>query len=234
MSLVDQIVGVESGGNANAKNPNSSASGPGQFIDSTWLDMLAKHRPDITGSRDDLLALKSDPALSREMTAAYAADNAGILKGAGLPVTPGTQYLAHFAGPQGAVGILSADPSTPAGAVLGAGVVKANPFVGKMTAGDLAAWADRKMGGKGAAPMSMAGPSAAASAPAAAPAGSIAAVEAPAQSAPAVQITGSGGGGPAINLAQLTAVPQGTNFLPARPNVYGLKLAPFSFRGKIG
>jgi hypothetical protein len=98
------------------------------------------------------------------MTAAYAGDNAGILSKAGLPVTAGSQYLAHFAGPQGAVGILNADPSTPAGSILGAGVVKANPFLAKMTAGDLAAWADRKMGGN-AAPMSMAGPQAAPAAP---------------------------------------------------------------------
>ncbi|WP_051346514.1 lytic transglycosylase domain-containing protein [Bradyrhizobium sp. th.b2] len=235
MALVDQILQVESGGKADAKNPNSSASGPGQFIDATWLDMLAKHRPDLTGSRDELLALKTDPALSREMTAAYAADNGGILKGAGLPVTAGTQYLAHFAGPKGAIGILSADPSTPAGAVLGAGVVKANPFVANMSAGDLAAWADRKMGGKGAAPMSMAGPAAAAvpsSAPAVPAGASASADAAPTQpSSPAVQITGSGASAPAMNLAQLTAVPQLTNLLPARPNVYGLKLAPFSFRG---
>src|SRR5581483_2792886 len=106
MGLIDQIISVESGGKSNAANPNSSAAGPGQFIDGTWLDMLARHRPDITGSRDELLALKNDPALSREMTAAYAGDNAGILSKAGLPVTAGTQYLAHFAGPQGAVGIL--------------------------------------------------------------------------------------------------------------------------------
>jgi hypothetical protein len=44
-----------------------------------------------------------------------------------------------------------------AGAILGDRVVKANPFLAKMTAGDLAAWADRKMGGN-AAPMSIAGP----------------------------------------------------------------------------
>lgn len=158
MAVSDQIIGAESGGDANAKNPNSSASGPGQFIDSTWLDMMARHRPDITGSAADLLAMKSDPQLSRQMTEAYAADNAAALAKAGLPTTPGTTYLAHFAGPGGAVGLLNADPSAPAASVLGSAAVKANPFLAKMSAGDVAAWADRKMGGGQAAPMSMAGP----------------------------------------------------------------------------
>ena len=73
MSLIDSIIGAESGGNADARNPNSSASGLGQFLDATWLSMMAKHRPDIQGSRDELLALKNDPTLSRAMTEAYAA-----------------------------------------------------------------------------------------------------------------------------------------------------------------
>lgn len=152
MALVDQIIGVESGGDANARNPNSSAAGLGQFIDSTWLSMLAKHRPDITGSPQDLIALKSDPELSKAMTAAYAADNGQILQGAGLTVTPGSTYLAHFAGPQGAVSVLKADPTTPVSAILTPGAIKANPFLQNMTAGDLQAWADRKMGGKTVGP----------------------------------------------------------------------------------
>lgn len=219
MGLIDQIISVESGGKSNATNPNSSASGAGQFLDGTWLDMLAKHRPDITGSREELLALKNDPALSREMTAAYAGDNAGILSKAGLPVTAGTQYLAHFAGPQGAVGILNANPATPAGAILGDRVVKANPFLAGMSAGDLAAWADRKMGGK-AAPMSMAGPTAPAAPMSLAP---------PVAPAPksGFQITGTGQTS-APNLAALTATPTLTNLLPQRPNPYSLRLAPFS------
>ncbi|WP_457489033.1 hypothetical protein [Tardiphaga sp. P5_C10] len=153
MALVDQIIGVESGGNPNARNPRSSAGGAGQFIDSTWLNVLSKHRPDLIQgkSRDEIIALKSDPVLSKEMTGALASDNGGVLTGAGLPVTPGTTYLAHFAGPQGAIGILNADPTTPAGAVLGPRVVEANPFLKDMSAADLKAWADRKMGG-GAAP----------------------------------------------------------------------------------
>lgn len=149
MTLVDHIIGAESGGNPNARNPRSSAAGLGQFIDSTWLSMLAKHRPDLAAGKSpgELLALKSDPQLSRDMTAAYAADNAGILSKAGLPVTPGSTYLAHFAGPQGAVGILNADPSMPVSSILTPGAVKANPFLQGMTAADLRAWADRKVGG---------------------------------------------------------------------------------------
>ena len=126
--------------------------GDGQFLEGTWLETLAKFRPDITGTREQLLAMRADPALSKAMTDAYATQNAGILSSAGLPVTPGSTYLAHFAGPKGAIGILNADPNIPAGAILGERVVQANPFLKDMTAADLRAWADRKMGAKPSAP----------------------------------------------------------------------------------
>ena len=148
MGLIDSIIGVESGGNPNATNPNSSASGLGQFIDSTWLDTIRSARPDLAGKSDsELLALKSDPQLSREMTEAYANQNQAILSKAGVPVTDGNTYLAHFAGPGGAVKVLQADPNAPVSAVLGDAVVKANPFLARMSAGDLQAWAARKVGG---------------------------------------------------------------------------------------
>ncbi len=149
MGLVDSIIGVESGGNADARNPNSSASGLGQFIDSTWLSTIRSARPDLAGKSDaDLLALKSDPQLSREMTEAYAGQNQAILAKNGLPVTDGNTYLAHFAGPQGAVKVLQADPNAPVESVLGPGVVKANPFLAGMTVQGLQAWAAKKMGGQ--------------------------------------------------------------------------------------
>lgn len=148
MGLLDNIIAAESGGNPNARNPNSSASGLGQFIDSTWLDTLSRHRPDLTTgkSRQELLDLRSDPALSREMTGAYAADNAGVLASAGFQPSPGAVYLAHFAGPQGAVKVMGADPKTPVASILGASAVKANPFLSGMSAADLQAWANRKVG----------------------------------------------------------------------------------------
>lgn len=160
MGLIDSIIGAESGGNPNAVNPRSSATGAGQFINSTWLDTIKATRPDLAEGKSDaeLLALRSDPNLSREMTEAYAAQNGAILSKAGHPVTPANTYLAHFAGPQGAVGVLSADPSTPIERVLTPGAIKANPFLQGMTAGDLRAWADRKMGGAKPAPATPAAP----------------------------------------------------------------------------
>ncbi|HYM31807.1 MAG TPA: hypothetical protein VEU47_10930 [Candidatus Cybelea sp.] len=148
MSLSDSIVSAESGGDPNAQNPNSSAVGAGQFIAPTWLSVIKEHRPDLAQGRsdDDLLAMRSDPDLSRQMVDAYAADNGQILAKNGFPVTPGTQYLAHFAGPQGAVSVLQADSNTPVSSILGQNVVKANPFLAQMSAGDLIAWAGRKMG----------------------------------------------------------------------------------------
>lgn len=145
---VDRIISAESGGNAYAKNPRSSATGAGQFIDSTWLNTIGKYRPDLVQGldRNQILALRTDPALSKEMTAAYAKENQGLLSAAGVPVNDGTTYLAHFAGPQGAIKVLQADPAAPVGGILGDKVVAANPFLANMTAGDLAAWANKKMG----------------------------------------------------------------------------------------
>lgn len=149
MALIDSIISAESGGNPNARNPNSSAMGAGQFLASTWLDMVSRHRPDLVQGKspEEILALRSDPQLSREMTEAYAAQNGRTLAQSGFEATPGNTYLAHFAGPKGAVSVLSADPSAPVASILGPEAVKANPFLAKMTAGDLQAWAAKKMGG---------------------------------------------------------------------------------------
>jgi hypothetical protein len=153
----DQIIQNESGGDPTATNPNSSAAGAGQFIDGTWLSVLKQHRPDLAQGKSDaeLLALKNDPtlasqpqnvALAHELTGDYASDNQAILAKNGLPVTPGSTYLAHFAGPQGAVKIMQADPNAPVSSILGAAAVKANPFLQGMTAQGLQAWSARKMG----------------------------------------------------------------------------------------
>jgi hypothetical protein len=148
MGLIDSIIGAESGGNPNASNPNSPRRA--SVSSSTQLGLIPSVPRGLTlhkgNPTPNCLALKTDPQLSRQMTEAYAAQNGAILSQAGHPVTPGNTYLAHFAGPGGAVSVLSADPSTPVAQIL-PGAMKANPFLSGMTAGDLRAWADRKMGG---------------------------------------------------------------------------------------
>lgn len=153
MALLDRMRAAESGGNNYARNPRSSATGPDQFVDRTWLEVM-KTRPDLTTglSRDQILALRTDPDISRQMTEAYAKQNQGLLSAAGVPVNDGTTYLAHFAGPQGAIKVLQADPAAPVGGILGDRVVAANPFLANMTAGDLAAWASKKMGASAPVP----------------------------------------------------------------------------------
>lgn len=150
-ALVDQIIRVESAGNANARNPLSTATGLGQFIESTWIRMMQTYRPDLasTMSRPDLLALRTDPTLSREMVTNLARENERFLSSRGHSISAGRLYLAHFLGPGGANKVLSSGDSQTILLVMGQGVVRANPFLKDYTVADLKAWADRKMRGAG-------------------------------------------------------------------------------------
>lgn len=152
-SVVERIVGVESGGSATAKNPNSSATGAGQFIESTWINMIRKYRPDIAQgrSRSQILALRNVGNLSREMVGRYAEENAAQLQAAGFQPSPGNVYLAHFLGPQGAIDMLRADPNADASSVNPA-AARANPSIfsrkgASRSAAQVVAWAEKKMGG---------------------------------------------------------------------------------------
>ena len=81
--------------------------------------------------------------------------NVEMLRKRGLPVTPGTLYLAHFAGGAGAVAILSAMENADAALVMATAdatgrtkrenIIRANPFLERFTVADLRNWADRKM-----------------------------------------------------------------------------------------
>ena len=72
-------------------------------------------------------------------------------------MTPGTVYLAHFAGGAGAIAILSAPDNSDAALVIASAdltgrtkrerLIKANPFLEHFTVADLKVWADRKMRG---------------------------------------------------------------------------------------
>lgn len=156
-AVVERIIGVESNGDPNKKNKRSSATGLGQFLDETWLHLIQTHRPDLASGRnqDKTLELRRDPIVAREITTRFTEQNAALLRKRGLPVTPGTLYLAHFAGGAGAVAILSALENADAASVMASAdatgrtkrekIIKANPFLERFTVADLRTWADRKM-----------------------------------------------------------------------------------------
>ncbi len=156
-ALVERIITAESNGDANAKNKRSSATGAAQFLDDAWLEAVRRHRRDLVQGRSDkeVLELRRDTGLAREITARTIERNVAMLSKRGLPITPGSLYLVHFAGPAGAVALLTAAENADAASLMAAAdvtgrttrekLVTANPFLKMLTVGDLKVWADRKM-----------------------------------------------------------------------------------------
>lgn len=148
-AVVDRMIGVESANNPRAKNPNSSATGLGQFTSGTWMGMFDRVNPTLAHlSRQEKLDLRNDPTISRAMTAQYTIDNAANLQKNGIAVTPESLYASHFLGPQGAVAAYNANPDDRAIDVLGAAAVSANSSImrGK-SIGSVLGYVDRKMAG---------------------------------------------------------------------------------------
>jgi len=158
-AVVERVIVVESNGDPNAKNQRSSATGTGQFLDGTWLELIRAHRPDLVRGRSEkeLLELRRHPELAREIATRFVEQNAAMLRRRGLPVTPGTLYLAYFAGPAGAVAILSVAENADAASLMASAdasgkttrekLVSANPFLETFTVADIKSWAERKMRG---------------------------------------------------------------------------------------
>ncbi|RWK52299.1 M23 family metallopeptidase [Mesorhizobium sp.] len=149
-TLTERIVQVESGGKARAKNPLSSATGAGQFITKTWIRMMNTYRPELarTLSTADLLALRYDATISREMVSNLAREGEAYLRARGHQITAGRLYLCHFLGMEGAHQVLSSPGSAQLSAVLGSAVIQANPFLTGKSASYVVSWAERKMGRK--------------------------------------------------------------------------------------
>ncbi len=111
---------VESGFNPNAKAKSSSATGLFQFIDKTWLSMIAQHgeehglgavarqiRFDKDGAphvddpsvRRQILDLRKNPRIAAVMAGEFASDNKDYLQGKLKEAVGSAElYLAHFFG----------------------------------------------------------------------------------------------------------------------------------------
>lgn len=154
VSFLRTIMHHESGANARARNPNSTATGLFQFIRSTWEQY---------GQGRDIY----DPRAQCAAVIEFAGDNAEALRAAFGPefeMTAGRYYLAHFAGSGGAIAAIQ-NPNTLIRDIEGLGqrAINANrgihlnvrnadgsftrkPFA-QFTGADLQAWADGIMSG---------------------------------------------------------------------------------------
>jgi hypothetical protein len=150
------------GAEGTEKNPLSTAVGPFQFIDGTFVRMFKKTFPDAAQgmSREQILAqrgarLPDGRQVEEVMGPAYAAQNAQMLARSGFTPNGANVYLAHFLGAGSAIDVLEADPNTPLEKLFVDKVFAANPYLRGMTAGQLQQWAantvDRRGGTIGVA-----------------------------------------------------------------------------------
>jgi hypothetical protein len=122
-SLLVETARRESAMNPNARAGTSSATGLFQFIESTWLDMVRRHGAEHglgaqaaalrnganAATRQDILALRSDPEMSARMAAELARENATTLQARlGRAPNAGELYAAHVMGPNGALRLIEA------------------------------------------------------------------------------------------------------------------------------
>lgn len=148
---VKNVIGAESGGDNNAKNPDSTATGAGQFIESTWLALFRKNFPEIAKGRadSDILALRKDRAYSEKLIEAYAKENSAVLTRAGVSVNEAALHLSHFLGAGDAAKVLKAAPGTPLAGLISQASINANPTIlgGGRTVDDAKAYANKRATG---------------------------------------------------------------------------------------
>lgn len=150
--FMQRVRAVESSGNDAAAAGTSSAFGRYQFTRGTWLSYFIKRFGTMGLTREQILAKRADGRLQDLLMGDLTADNAAALRRIGAPVTEGNLYLAHFLGPADAEKVLRASPETPLQGLISGDSIAANAKVlGGKTAGDVIAFADRKMGSAGSA-----------------------------------------------------------------------------------
>ncbi len=143
-----RLMMAESAGKPHAKNPRSSALGPYQFINSTFIEVVDKHFADeVEGmSRSEILALRTDMEFARRAAIAFNDDNAKYLEERGVKPTFAHLRLSHLLGPAAAVKVLRAKPNTRLTSLLPSSVIRANPFMRRMTVAMLVRWSEREVG----------------------------------------------------------------------------------------
>lgn len=116
-----KTIGVESGGKADAKNPRSSATGLGQFIDSTWKEQVAMSGKNYT------LEDRNDPTKAREILKDFTVRNqAKATQDLGRKPLNHELYLYHFLGSGAAGDFIKAPKDEPATSYVSAKAARDN------------------------------------------------------------------------------------------------------------
>ncbi len=146
-AFLDRLMMAESGGRLEARNPRSTAVGPFQFIESTFLSLARRNFAAETAgmTTPQILALRTDMAFARKAAEAYTRENAAVLQSLGVASSYPNLRLAYLLGPNGAAKVLKAHPDQPLSAVLSPAVLVANPFMSWLTARGLAQRAAREV-----------------------------------------------------------------------------------------
>jgi hypothetical protein len=149
--LLDRIMAAESGGRQFAKNPFSSALGPYQFIESTFLDIMRRKLPALTAGKSaaEISRLRVDPKISRQAALIYLRESSEYFAARNVPATPANLRLAYFVGQSGAIRVLAAKRDKPLVSILGPSVIAANPPLVALTAGQLIEKSHHEAGGTG-------------------------------------------------------------------------------------
>ncbi|EKT4105734.1 hypothetical protein QEG46_001710 [Stenotrophomonas maltophilia] len=137
---------LESGGDPNAKNSTSSATGIDQFTAGTWRRIVAQAQPAWAKGLNDnqLLAARRDPAKSGEMARALDEQNTAALEAGGADATAHNLYAAHHFGAERGLDFARAADDTPMARILTKAQMDANPYLkGKTKAEAIANWDER-------------------------------------------------------------------------------------------
>lgn len=133
---------IESSGNQNAKNPNSSAAGVYQFTKETWSDIMdrAPHLGLTEAGRTSGSERQQEIAMKW-----FTEQNAKKLSAARLPLSLENLYAAHFLGADKAVEVLTENDKVKMKALISQSAMNANDFPNNMKVRDFKDWLSTKV-----------------------------------------------------------------------------------------
>ena len=132
------IVAIESDFDATATNPNSSAAGLFQFIDSTWLAAGGERFPGRGGKGNGYAAGATEKVQIVLGCRHTAANRFALEQALGQPPTPTQLYMAHQQGQRGALRLLAADRRSAIESVIGVAAARHNQLSGLSVAEGIA------------------------------------------------------------------------------------------------